>query len=180
MFREVSHRSDEPFGMNSFETRRIFPRAIYAASVNQLKRLLLAFRLSFPTASCSILSQTVLIYVGNAVLLAAEETEQSESQFYLRICLAGLEDLYGSYRQAWGVMKGLLSLSLKRDAINPDEAGRIMREMMVLGRHHNNPEEMTSSAMMDLELACIDPSAAQVNCLAGQFDDLMLMRKAAE
>ena len=55
-----------------------------------------------------------------------------------------------------------------------------MREMMVLGRHQNNPEEMTSSAMMDLELASIDPAAAQVNCIAGQFDDLMLMRKAAE
>jgi hypothetical protein len=48
MFREASHRSDEPFGMNSFETWPIFPRDIYAASVNQLKRLLLAFRSVLP------------------------------------------------------------------------------------------------------------------------------------
>jgi hypothetical protein len=178
MFREVSHRSDEPFVMSSFDTRCIYPRAVYAASINQLKRLLLAFRISFPMAHYSILSQIVLIYVGNAVLLQEEGKEQSECQFYLRVCFAGLEDLYGSYRQVWGVMKGLLSMSLKRDAINPDEAERIMREMMILGQHHDNSEETTSSAIMDLELAVIDPSAAQVNCLAAQFDDLMLTVKA--
>jgi hypothetical protein len=166
--------------MHSFETRQIFPRAIYSASVNQLKRLLLAYRTFFQTATISILLQTVLIYVGNAALLAADEMEQPECQFYLRVCLAGLKDLYGSYRQAWGMMKGLLSMSLKRGAMEPDEAGRIMREMMVLGQHHKDPGETKSSSMMDLELATTDPSAAQVNRVAEQFDALMLTAKFRE
>ncbi|KAK0384054.1 hypothetical protein NLU13_8143 [Sarocladium strictum] len=180
IFREVFRISKEPFRLPSFETPTITPRAIYTASVNQLKRLLLAFRLSFKPASISLLPQTVYIYVANAVLSAVEESEEPEWQFYLRVCLAGLEDIYGSYRLAWGTMRALLSMALKRDAVGPDEAARIMREMTVLGQHHSNPEEAKSSAIIDLELATSEPAAAQVYRLAEQFEELLLMSKAKE
>lgn len=180
MFRQVSCEPEEAFHPPPFEMKRVTPQAIHTASMNQLRRLLLAFRFSFEIASLSMLSQTVLIYVANDVLLASDDVEQLDWQFYLRVCFAGLEDLYGSYRQTWGVMKGLLTMSLKCGAVGVDEAGRIMREMEILGHHHQNPGEAKGTSMMDLKLASTDPSAAQVHRLAEQFDNLVLKAKVKE
>lgn len=178
MFREISNESDEPFQLPHFETQRITARAIYTASINQLKRLCLAFRMTFQTASLSILSQTVLVYVANSVLVAAEHHEKAEWHFYLRMCLAALEDLYGSYRESWSVTRALLSMSLKRGAIGSEEARRIKKEMIELGQHHGHEVEGETNWMMDLELAMSDPSAAQVSRLANQFDELLLLSDA--
>jgi polyhydroxyalkanoate synthesis regulator phasin len=180
MFRELSNASNEPFQLPSFETQQITARAIYAASINQLKRLCLAFRMSFQTASLSILSQTVLVYVANSVLVTAEENEKAESHFYLRLCLAALEDLYGSYREAWSVTRALLSMCLKRGAISPDEARRIKKEMIELGQHHDHDVEGETNSMMDLELATSDRSAAQAHRLANEFEEILLLSDAKE
>src|SRR5687767_8816782 len=173
MFLEISQRSNERFHIQSFETTHITPQAIYVASANQLKRLLIAFRLSFQPAWFSILTHTVLIYVGNAVLQEVYKGEQTDWQFYLRLCLAALEDLYGSYREAWSIMRAMLSMALMRGAIEPDEASRIMREMIVLGQYHKHTEGVESLSMMDLELATTNPYAAQVSRLAEKFEELL-------
>lgn len=151
--------------------------AIYAASINQLKRLFLIFRLSFKTASLSILSQTVLIYVCNAVIQEAQNSNLSEWNFYLRLCVAALEDLYGCYRESWSVTQGLLSMALERGAIMPGEADRIVQEMLELGRHHGASGDVDTRSMIDLDLAVVDPAAARVASLAGKFPERMRPKK---
>lgn len=79
------------------------PRAVYDASINQLKRLLLMICISFLPASLSILSQIVLTYVGHAVVQDVQGSEQLERRLYIRLFLAALEDLCGSYRESWSV-----------------------------------------------------------------------------
>lgn len=92
----------------------------------------------------------------------------------MRLCLAALEDLYGSYRESWSVMQGLLSMALDRGAIMPGEADRISQEMIELGRHHGATNDVDTRSMIDLDLAVIDPTAARVTCLAGKFSERML------
>ncbi|KAH8125656.1 hypothetical protein LI328DRAFT_151772 [Trichoderma asperelloides] len=174
VFRPFIHISPCPFRLRSFTTPGGTPKAIYSASISQLKRLLLHFRLSFKTASLSILSQTVLIYVSNAVIQESQHSNLPEWSFYLRLCLAALEDLYGSYRESWSVMQGLLSMALDRGAIMPGEADRISQEMIELGRHHGATNDVDTRSMIDLDLAVIDPTAARVTCLAGKFSERML------
>lgn len=176
-FRSSANISTTPFRMRSFETPQVTPRAVYDASINQLKRLLLLFRISFQTASLSILSQTVLIYVGHAVVQDAQSSEQLERRLYIRLCLAALEDLYGSYRESWSVTRGLLSMALKRGIIAPEEAGRIRQEMTELGQHHSTPDDVDTRSILDLDLATVDTSAAQVSTVAAQFEDLLLEAK---
>jgi hypothetical protein len=176
-FRSLPNISTTPFRMRSFETPQVTPRAVYDASINQLKRLLLMFRISFQTASLSILSQTVLIYVGHAVVQDAQSSEQLERRLYIRLCLAALEDLYGSYRESWSVTRGLLSMALKRGIIAPEEAGRIRQEMTALGQHHSTPDDVDTRSILDLDLATVNTSAAQVSTVAAQFEDLLLEAK---
>jgi len=181
IFRPLLPMSQDSLRLHSFASSRASPRAVYAASINQLKRLLLTFRLSFKTASLSILSQTVLIYVCNAVVREAHNSNQSEWRFYLRLCLAASEDLYGCYRESWCVTRALLSMALERGALLPQEAGRLAQELLELGRHYTTgTEEANTRSMIDLDLAVTDRTAARVGCYAGKFEELMLEKSTEE
>lgn len=177
LFRPFLRIPQQDLRLRSFSTPHSTPKAIYAASINQLKRLLLIFRLSFKTASASILSQTVLIYVCNAMLQEARSSDKVEWRFYLRLCLAALEDLYACYRESWSVTKALLGMALERGAMMPAEAGRIIQEMEEMGRHHGSYENVDTRSMVDLDLAVVNPTAARVTSLAGKFQELMLQVK---
>ncbi|KAI5465268.1 hypothetical protein BGZ63DRAFT_450210 [Mariannaea sp. PMI_226] len=178
LFRHFLPISDDHLRLRSFSTLQATPRAIYTASINQLKRLLVFFRLSFKMASLSILSQTVLIYVFNAVVREAHRSDQLEWHFYLQVCLAALEDLYGCYRESWSVTRGLLCIAMERGAITRRKAEQIASEMMVLGDHYSTCAEVDTRSMIDLDLAVINPAAARVSSLASKYEEQMLEKRS--
>jgi len=179
LFRQLPPQVQSTKLQRTFDTPRSRPRAIYAASINQLKRLLLIFRTSFEQASLSLLSQTVLVYVCNAVIREAQNSDQVEWRFYLRLCLAAEEDLYGSYRESWFVTRAILSMALERNAVTVSEAKGVLQELLELGRHHNKRgDESNTRSIIDLDLAYTNSAAARVETYAGKFDELVLERTA--
>jgi hypothetical protein len=183
LFRPFLRSPSHTILLNSFRSAQAVPEAIHAASVNQLKQLLLTFRLNCKTASFSIFWQTGLIYVANAMICEAT-TNSPEWRFYLALCLAGTEDLHGSFRISRAVAQGLLSMALQHRAISFGEARRVVAELQELGRHHTavlqgsltaNEQEIEATWIVDLELAMVDRESAQCGKNAAKCEELLLL-----
>lgn len=168
--------------LRSFSTPQATAEAVYAASVNQLKRLLLIYRLSFKTAMLSVLWQTALIYVANAMMREGN-SNGAEWRFYLELCVAGLEDLSASFRVFKSVAEGLLGMALERGVIDIDKVNLVSKELVRLGRHHvpykkeDGIEVEGARWIIDIGLATTDPNAAQGANLAERFQELMLLEE---
>ncbi|KAK5999162.1 Notoamide biosynthesis transcriptional activator notL'-like protein [Cladobotryum mycophilum] len=167
-----------PFRFKTFSAPHASAEAAYSASVNQLKRLLLLYRLHCKRATLCILWQTGLIYVANAMMREAG-TPGTEWRFYLNLCLAGFEDLYSCYRVFNSIGKGFLGMAFQRGAINAQDAKRIRKEMKVLGKSHSAVDELANGQtianwIVEFDLALSDPGSARGTDLAKRFEELML------
>lgn len=126
----------------------------------------------------SVIWHTGLVYVANAMLREAK-SDRNEWRYYLHLCMAGLEDLYGSFRVFGSVAKAILGIAIENGALRTSEARRITKELEVLGHHHTaikplgDGREM-ASWIVDLDLAITDPEAAQGGNLAERFQELII------
>ncbi|KAL7896159.1 hypothetical protein HDV64DRAFT_255461 [Trichoderma sp. TUCIM 5745] len=102
--------------------------------MNQLKHLVLSFRENFKNAAYSIFWQTSLIYLANAMVSEARSGDH-EWRFYLELCFAGMEDLYGSFRMSKAVVQSRSLIDgTARGCFSYDEARRVAAELELLGR----------------------------------------------
>ncbi|KAI8673520.1 Zn(2)-C6 fungal-type domain-containing protein [Fusarium keratoplasticum] len=168
----------KPLRLGSFTAPKATPEAAYLASVNQLKRLLLMYRLNFRTAMFSVVWQTGLIYVANAMMREVK-SNSNEWRYYLYLCMAGLEDLYASYRVFGSIAKAILGIAIEHGALRTSEARRITNELEDLGRHHTAIKPLgdgreVANWVIDLDLAMTDPKAAQGSNLAERFQELII------
>ncbi|KAF5023169.1 hypothetical protein F66182_4773 [Fusarium sp. NRRL 66182] len=178
VFRPFLAMPSQSLAMGSFCTPGASPEAAYRASVNQLKRLLLIYRLNFETAMLSVLWQTALIYVANAMMREVK-TNNNEWRYYLYLCMAGLEDLYVSFRVFGSIARAVLGIALERRALNASDSRRIQQELDDLGRHHAAIRRVgdgreISNWIVDLDLSMVDPEAAQGGKLAEKFQSLAI------
>jgi len=173
--------------LSSFPTELATPEAVYTASVEQLKRLLLLYRLRYRHAGLSVLWQTAIIYVANAMIreagVAAQDPDASppseqEWGFYLDLCLVGLQDLCVSFRAFGFITQGIMSMALRNAAIPTEKAARVLRQLGEIEKQHNANQGMTVKAetrcIVDFDLALTDPKAAQGQNLVEQLAELML------
>ncbi|PNP39192.1 hypothetical protein TGAMA5MH_08869 [Trichoderma gamsii] len=170
--------------LKSFTSAQAVPEAIYAASMNQLKRLVLTFRENFKNAAYSVFWQTSLIYLANAMVSEAK-SGGPEWRFYLELCLAGMEDLYGSFRISKVIVQSLLSMALREGTFSYDEARRVAAELELLGRHHTaairdhaldaDEEDVEISWIFNLDLALENHDAARAGNQAGNYEELMAL-----
>ncbi|KAK2057882.1 hypothetical protein LY76DRAFT_515356 [Colletotrichum caudatum] len=172
--------------LSSFSTELATPEAVYTVSVEQLKRLLLLYRLRYRHASLSVLWQTAVIYVANAVIREAGVAEQDpevssgeqERAFYLDLCLAGLEDLYVSFPVFGSITQGIMGMALRNAAIRTERAAQLLRQLGDIEKQHNANQGMTDKAearcIVDFDLALTDPEAPQGRNLVEQLEELML------
>lgn len=65
-------------------------------------------------------------------------------------------------------------MALKCGIIAPEKVGRIRQETTELGQHHSTPDDLDTRSILDLDLATVNASAAQVSAVAAQFEDLLL------
>ncbi|RSM00867.1 hypothetical protein CDV31_011620 [Fusarium ambrosium] len=174
----------KPLRLGSFSAPQATPEAAYLASVNQLKRLLLMYRLNFRTAMFSVVWQTALIYVANAMMRELK-TSSNEWRYYLHLCMAGLEDLYASFRVFGSIAKAVLGVAIEHGALRTSEARRITNELEELGRHHTVAKPLgdgreVANWIIDLDLAVTDPEAAQGSNLAEKFQELIIEEAPSE
>ncbi|GKT47621.1 uncharacterized protein ColSpa_07802 [Colletotrichum spaethianum] len=169
----------------SFSTKFATPEAVYAASVTQLKRLLLLYRLRYKSAGLSVLWQTAVVYVANAMIreagtsVRAPDVPPSEEwRFYLDLCLAGLEDLYVSFPVFGSIAQGMVGMALRHAAIRTGKAARVLKQLGAIEKQHAANQGMTDKTearwIIDFDLAMTDPEAAQGRNLAERLEGLML------
>jgi hypothetical protein len=173
--------------LRSFANPRATPEAICAASINQLKRLLLVYRLQSKLGLFSVLIHTAILYVANAMVHEASSAIHKgviglsgEWQFYLDLCIAGNHSLFGSFRAFGTLTKGIMAMALRHGVITPRKAKRVARDLRELGAKYDvvkdlgNGRAETVAWIVDHDLGTIDPERAAGGALADEFQKLML------
>ncbi|CZR43818.1 uncharacterized protein FPRO_07265 [Fusarium proliferatum ET1] len=161
--------------LRTFGTDRATPKAVYHASIRQMKRLLLSYRLEFSLEASSVLWQTCVIYVVNATIRDAE-TNRDEMLFFLHLCLAGLKELFMSYRVFGSITKGILGIAIREKVLSHQELCRYLGRLKTIGERYkvkdddNEMSGVMAKWIIDLDLALTDPELAQGGKLAEQTD----------
>jgi hypothetical protein len=145
--------------------------ATFTASLNQLKHLTIMFRATYPCAHYAIFWHVALLHVANAVL---HDTRDSQWRAYFNLCVDSYADLFGAFRVAEGIVRGLLSVALRQGIVSGVEAQAYLSRVHANGVHHTSLENISASFVVDLKLAVMDHDAAQLDTLAKNFDDLAL------
>ncbi|KAK2052835.1 hypothetical protein LY76DRAFT_620334 [Colletotrichum caudatum] len=171
----LQHNGAPPQRLPNFECKESTPDAVYAASVKQLKRIVLFYRHNHPESSYSFLWHSALLYLANAMLTEAKVPGHAPDWlFYLRLCMACYQKLYTSFRLAKGIMLSLLSMALEKSAMDIPQTRAMWRDLELWGKHHLIPDQVPVYWVADLDLAMTDPSAAQVENLVQRFWELQL------
>ncbi|KFA68738.1 hypothetical protein S40285_09554 [Stachybotrys chlorohalonatus IBT 40285] len=145
-------------------------RAAYNASVNQLKRLVLDYRSNYESSCYSLLWQTGMLYLVNAIL---ETPRDPEWHLYFLLCIYGYEALRRPYGVSATIGKGLLSMILRDTDMSGGEARRILEQLQG-GEALELRNHLRARFMADLKMAPVDPKNASVESLAKQFETLAL------
>ncbi|KAB5518105.1 hypothetical protein GE09DRAFT_915955, partial [Coniochaeta sp. 2T2.1] len=85
--------------------------AIFEASIHQRKHMSLGFRDTYTCSSYAIFWYTALLYVANAAL---EDAEDSQWRSYFNLCLTSYAELFGTFRMAEGIVRSLLYIALRK------------------------------------------------------------------
>jgi hypothetical protein len=153
--------------LNTLPTSINTPSTIYMASVDQLKCLIIDYRIHHRSSTYTFLWHTALIYVANAVL---QETHSQGWLFFLLVCIYGYERLRPSWRIVESITAGLLSMTMRKGDISSDMARRIMSDLRQKSIGHI-PGKVRATFMVDMNLAMTDPESARVENMAGDFED---------
>ncbi|KAI0840471.1 hypothetical protein F5Y06DRAFT_241282 [Hypoxylon sp. FL0890] len=152
------------------------PDAVFSASVNQLKRLIVDYRTNYETSAYSILWHTGLLYLANAML---ENGEDPQTRLYFLLCVYGYERLKRPYRISRVIVQGLLSMMLRDTDMSGEEARKILGD---LGEERWDwvkkevDEKIRATFMVDLNLASKDPERAMVENMADEFENMALFQ----
>ncbi|KAI1808703.1 hypothetical protein F4811DRAFT_500426 [Daldinia bambusicola] len=163
--------------LTTFSARDSSPDAAYAASVGQLKNLIVEYRSNYVASTYSILWHTGLLYLANAML---KDTGDPEWRVYLLLCLYGYEGLSRPYLISEVIAQGLLTMTLKETDMAGSEAQRIINELKegrLEGMARGQDDEARATFMVDLDLALKKPEEARAENLAAEFDNLALFRE---
>ncbi|KAL7941836.1 N-terminal fungal transcription regulatory domain-containing protein [Trichoderma barbatum] len=148
------------------------PEIVYAASISQLKQLVVNYRLHFASSTYTILWHTALIYLANEILNTPKDEDWF---FYFLLCVYGYERLRRSWRVTASISRALLSMALRKGDITSSTARRILKDLQS-DHFRKKFGEIRATFMADLELAVSDPVSATVEKQAGDFEHNAMLR----
>ncbi|CAG7559863.1 unnamed protein product [Fusarium equiseti] len=145
------------------------PKAVYTASVNQLKDLVFIYRARYAEADFTSFFNTGLFTLSLALL---EDIKDPSWQHYFYLCLRCWQDLYICYPIFRDVAKAFLSMAMEKSAISAQEAQRLLRGIEQSGEHHAAPAEAFTSFLFDP--GSNRASEAQVHSMADRFEEMVV------
>lgn len=157
--------------LRTFDSVGSHPESISAASLRQLKRLVIEMRLYYPQATYNIQWHAALLFVGNAVL--ANSASDPEWQFYLMACLYGYGVLSTAYPLAGLCFKGLLALAVESGKMPASRARFLAQELTQHGEQHD-PSKSYSGIQMNLDVAELKERPGTVEDLASRLESTVL------
>ncbi|KAM0418945.1 hypothetical protein ACHAPT_012103 [Fusarium lateritium] len=153
----------------SFMSTDSHPKAVYAASVNQLKDLVFSYRAHYPEASFTSFFNPGLFTLSLALL---EDLQDPLWRYYFYLCVRCWQDLYFCYPVFRDVAKAFLSMAMQKDAIAAREAQDLLREIEQSGQHHTTAAEAFTSFIFDP--ASDRAREAQVHAMADTFEEMVI------
>ena len=169
LFRPLLQGQCSSAPLRTFSANNATPQTVYQASIEQMKRLLLSHRSDMGPEVLSIFWQSCVIYVANAVIHSGDD--QHERQFYVNLCLIGLQELYLSYRISGTMVKAIVGMAIRNGALENYQAVDIRRRLgETATRFEMDTWVVRSWIIIDLDLAASDSAGAQGGKLAEDFD----------
>jgi hypothetical protein len=175
--------------IHTFATPHATPEGIYAASVNQLKRLMLMHRLHHSKIGLySPFDHIPILYVMNALVHEASTaarqggtvgsvTMPAEWQFYLDLCLRGYQSMFESFPTFDSAAKGMLALALRHGVITARRAERVAAQLKEIGKKYDIATHLGDARtgwIVDQDLGMTDPEAAAGGSLADELQNMMI------
>ncbi|KAM0395519.1 hypothetical protein ACHAQC_005375 [Fusarium culmorum] len=184
LFRPFLHRPDRASTpLRTFAAEGATPQTVYHVSIRQMKRLLLSYRLEFHLEALSVIWQTGVIYVANATM-RADYHNKDEMQFFVNLCVAGLEELFMSYKVFGAIAKGVMSMAIRQGSIEQTQVRRVRRRLKETGKRFvvddSSTDETMAKWMIDLDLAVTNSVEAQGGKLAREFDEMIELHDDGE
>lgn len=120
--------------------------------------------------------QTGVIYVANATM-RADYHNKDEMQFFVNLCVAGLEELFMSYKVFGAIAKGVMSMAIRQGSIEQTQVRRVRRRLKESEKlfvvDDSSTDETMAKWMLDLDLAVTNSAEAQGGILAREFDEMI-------
>ncbi|EXL70934.1 hypothetical protein FOPG_13303 [Fusarium oxysporum f. sp. conglutinans race 2 54008] len=151
------------------------PKAIYAASINQLKDPVFSYRANYPEASFTSYFNPGLFTLSLALL---EDLQDPLWRYYFYICVRCWQNLYFCYPVFRDVAKAFLSMAMQKDAIAAREAQELLQEIEQSAQHHAAANEAFTSFIFDPVFSIT--SEAQVHAMADRFEEMVLFNEFIE
>ncbi|KAF5694350.1 Aromatic peroxygenase [Fusarium denticulatum] len=145
------------------------PKAVYAASVNQLKDLVFSFCAKYPQAAFTTFFNTGLFTLSLALL---EDLQDQLWRYYFYLCVRCWQDLYFCYPVFRDIAKAFLSVAMQKDAIAAREAQNLLQGIDQAGEHHTTAEEAFTSFIFDPVSDRV--AEAQVHAMADKFEEMVV------
>ena len=159
----------EPQKLRSFTAEDGTPVTIFAASIKQLKQILVEVRLFHPKNRYLGLLNMALIHVSGAML---KDRGDKDWRFYFMLCLCFWHDLYTSYPLHRSLIRGLLAMALRERVISTLETHILEERVQRRGRHHEKLDDVLAAFTVDFNLALTKPEEADGTSLAQRFEEL--------
>ncbi|KAH7175468.1 N-terminal fungal transcription regulatory domain-containing protein [Dactylonectria macrodidyma] len=157
--------------LRTFSSPMCSPDDVYTASLDQLKRLIIVYRLNHESSALTIVWHTAMLYVANAALRGQDDDHWL---FYFLLCIYGYQTLGRSYPVGLAIVRALLSMAMRNGYMSSESARDIWAEINGQCPRHA-PQQIHATLVADLDLAMSDPNAASVERLADAFEENALV-----
>ncbi|PPJ52275.1 hypothetical protein CBER1_10276 [Cercospora berteroae] len=157
--------------LRTFDSTNSNPESISAASLRQLKRLIIEIRLHYSQATYNIHWHPGLLFIANAVL--ANSANDPEWQFYFMACLYGYGVLSTAFPVAGLCFKGLLALAVESGKMPASRARLLAQELSQHGEQHD-PSKSYSGIQMNLDVGELKERPGTVEELASRLESTVL------
>lgn len=191
LFRPFLHGPQQDQKLRVFTSADSSPSAIYEASINQMKHIVLQHHLAYPDKLFSNFAYAGYMQLcsamagsGSASGASTTKSQRREKRFYFAVCMCFFQDAYLQHALALPIAQGLLGMALENRLIRAPKARKILQGLAERGAHHHSSSSSSSSLppttniqaqiIVNFELAAVDVGASRARALASKLEDLVL------
>ena len=168
---------DKQTVFRSFTSAGSTRQAITAASLRQLKRLMIELRLHYPLAPCNSNWHPCLMYIANEAL--AESERDLEWQFYFMAALSGYSILAPAFRLGEIVFRALLTMAVDKGKFPAAKARKLFRENARRSAHHHFADSVPGTTL-DFSVESSQGKTNTAGDLAARFESMVSLNTEDE
>ncbi|KAI9150887.1 Serine/threonine-protein kinase Nek1 [Paramyrothecium foliicola] len=163
----LNSSTDKQF--SSFRSKDAKASLIYAASMRQLKRILVLYSTKCGRNSDNGWFMAAVLQITSVILRAPEDPDW---RIYFQLCFNFWREAYVRYRVYLKVAEANLSFAIQLGAIRSKTAVAMIAELRSVGHHHERPENAYLTAIVEYKEAPEEISSSKMDVMANKFRTL--------